>query len=612
MLARLSRSDKKDALRVCISFGLLVIASSLVKDFRISLGIFLLAYIIIAYEVVLDALHGIRNGQIFDENFLMAIATIGALVLGEYAEAIFVMIFYTIGEIFESVAVGSSRKSIQSLIEYRPDEARVLRDGKEIILWPDEVEIGEEIIAYVGEKVPLDGIVVEGRSSLDQAFLTGESLPVDVKEGDEIASGSINLSGVLTIRTQRSFDDSTVSRIIDMIESSSDKKSETERFITKFSRYYTPLVVFAALGLAIIPNLILGGGWQMWVERALIFLVVSCPCALVISVPLSFFGGIGKAAKSGILVKGSNYLEVLADIDGLAFDKTGTITKGNFYIGEIEDASSVGDWLGIASSLESYSNHPIAKSLVEEFGSDLEGQITQVEEVHGHGMKGLYNGLEVLVGNDLLMDKNSISYPKTDHPYTKIYVAIGGTYQGSIVIRDQIKEDSKDAIESLKDKGIKDFYLLTGDKDQVASLVADQVGINHTYANLLPEDKVKRLEDIMEKTEGPLAYVGDGINDAPVIRRSDVGIAMGALGSDMAIEQADIVLMEDKLSKIVEAIDISQKTLKIAKENIVISLVIKFVVLGLAAVGKSTMWMAIFADTGVMLVAVLNSLRTMK
>lgn len=602
----------EDFLKILLSAVLLIMAVFLDVDFKISSLLFLSAYLVVGSEVLITALHNIRNGQVFDENFLMAIATLGALVLGEYAEAVFVMFFYSVGELFESIAVGRSRKSIQSLLEYAPEEARLLENGEETMVDPEDVYLGNKIIVYAGEKVPLDGRIIEGKSALNMAFLTGESLPLDVGPGDEIHSGAINLNGVLTIEVTSEFEDSTISKILELIEESAEKKSILENFISRFARYYTPGVVFAALVLAFLPPMIIGGGFTKWIERALIFLVVSCPCALVVSIPLTFFGGIGNASKHGILVKGSNYLEALSMTDIFVFDKTGTLTEGSFEITE-EISYDEEPWRVLAGSLEFYSNHPIADSIVKAFGSEFSEAISDVEEIPGMGLRGVYNGKSVAVGNDKLLDSFGISPVEVNSIGSKINVIVDGKISGILIISDRIKKDSKVTLKKIKDMGISELVLLTGDKKEVAEDVACQLGIDRVEYELLPEEKVEYFEGLLKNKDKNkmIAYVGDGINDAPVLVRSDVGIAMGALGSDAAIEAADIILMEDEVSKIPLAIVIAKKTVKIARQNVTLALGVKFGIMILGVFGIATMWMAIFGDVGVLVLAILNSFRTM-
>ena len=609
----LSKYQKRELAKIIFSSLLLIIAFLTNTSKEVEFALYMISYIVVGFGVLQTALFNIKEGQVFDENFLMAIATIGALLLGEYAEAVFVMLFYRVGELFESIAVGRSRQSIQSLLEYAPEEARVIREIEELVD-PDEVEVGEIILVYSGEKIPLDGIVLEGSSSLNMAFLTGESLPIDVEKNSEVHSGSINLSGVLKIQVTKEFEDSTVSKILELIENSSQKKSVLENFITRFARYYTPIVVIAALLLGVIPPLLFNGVWSVWVERALIFLVVSCPCALVISIPLTFFGGIGKASKNGILIKGSNFLEALSMVDTVVFDKTGTLTEGVFQISKETSFSNL-NWKEIAGSLENYSNHPIAESIVKTYGNKLSKEITNIEEIHGMGLHGKLNGKIIGAGNEKLLKKFNIETEKIDSIGTLVYVFMEDKVLGVLEISDVIKEEIRNkGLSILKDSGIKNLVLLTGDKKEVGEYVGKKLQIDTVYSELLPEDKVTIFEKILaSKSKNEMvAFVGDGINDAPVLTRSDVGIAMGALGSDAAIEAADIVLMDDKISKIALAKTISKNTVKIAKQNIVLALGVKFLVLGLSVFGLASMWMAIFADVGVMFLAVINSMRTLR
>lgn len=609
----LSKYQKRELAKIIFSSLLLIIAFLTNTSKEVEFALYMISYIVVGFGVLQTALFNIKEGQVFDENFLMAIATIGALLLGEYAEAVFVMLFYRVGELFESIAVGRSRQSIQSLLEYAPEEARVIREIEELVD-PDEVEVGEIILVYSGEKIPLDGIVLEGSSSLNMAFLTGESLPIDVEKNSEVHSGSINLSGVLKIQVTKEFEDSTVSKILELIENSSQKKSVLENFITRFARYYTPIVVIAALLLGVIPPLLFNGVWSVWVERALIFLVVSCPCALVISIPLTFFGGIGKASKNGILIKGSNFLEALSMVDTVVFDKTGTLTEGVFQISKETSFSNL-NWKEIAGSLENYSNHPIAESIVKTYGNKLSKEITNIEEIHGMGLHGKLNGKIIGAGNEKLLKKFNIETEKIDSIGTLVYVFMEDKVLGVLEISDVIKEEIRNkGLSILKDSGIKNLVLLTGDKKEVGEYVGKKLQIDTVYSELLPEDKVTIFEKILaSKSKNEMvAFVGDGINDAPVLTRSDVGIAMGALGSDAAIEAADIVLMDDKISKIALAKTISKNTVKIAKQNIVLALGVKFLVLGLSVFGLASMWMAIFADVGVMVLAVINSMRTLR
>lgn len=603
-----------------------VLLTKLIPDIPqvISLAVFLVAYAAIGGDVVSKAVRNIGKGQVFDENFLMMIATVGAFFVGDYAEAVAVMLFYQVGECFQSYAVNKSRKSITALMDIRPDYANVVRDGKEEEADPEEVAIGETIVIKPGERIPLDGTVLSGISTLDTRALTGESIPRDVCAGEEVISGCVNLSGVLEVKVSKEFGQSTVAKILDLVENASSKKAESENFITKFAKYYTPIVVFCALALAVIPPIVLGGGFSEWIYRALTFLVISCPCALVISIPLSFFGGLGGASKAGILVKGSNYLEALADAEVIVMDKTGTMTKGNFAVAEIlpEEGVSREELLEVTAYAESYSNHPISQSLVnayEKSGSQIEkSRLGDIEEIAGHGVKAVFDGAVVLAGNEKLMTKNQISvggnWKEKGKVGTLVHVARDGKYLGAIVIADEIKPDAKEAVHGMKEWGLKNVVMLTGDRKEVAEHVAGELGITQVYAELLPGDKVDRVEEIFTKksAKGKLIFVGDGINDAPVLARADIGIAMGGLGSDAAIEAADIVIMNDEPSKIVKAMKISKKTLTIVKENIVFAIGIKVLVLILAAFGAANMWAAVFADVGVAVIAILNAMRALK
>ncbi len=622
----MSKKQKKVLIRIIISTVLLValmITSKLVELNKwVEFVLFLVPYLIIGYDILKKAIKGIAKGQVFDENFLMAVATIGAVALGDFAEGAAVMLFYQIGELFQSVAVGKSRRNITSLMDIRPDYANVEVDGKLEKVDPDDVEIGTEIIVNPGEKVPIDGVVVSGDSTLNTSALTGESVPRSVKIGDEIISGCINLTGVLRIKTSKEFGDSTVSKILDLVENSSMKKSKSENFITKFARYYTPAVCGGALVLAVLPpivRIIMGESamWGDWITRALTFLVISCPCALVISIPLSFFAGIGCASANGVLVKGSNYLEALSDTQYIVFDKTGTLTKGVFEVTGIYPANGFDEStiVGLASYAESASNHPISISLKKYFGKEIKRDcVSDIEEIAGHGVSAVVNGHKVYAGNIKLMHKESIAVDAEHNEGTVVYVSCDGVYAGCIVISDVVKDNSKKAISSLKKSGIDKTVMLTGDSKETAKRVAENLGIDEYHAELLPADKVEWVEKLLGKKspKKKLAFVGDGINDAPVLSRADIGIAMGALGSDAAIEAADIVLMDDDPSKIALARKISVHTLKIVKENIWFALIVKAVCLVLGALGIANMWIAIFADVGVMVLAVLNAIRALK
>ena len=578
--------------------------------------LFLIPYLVIGWDVLWRAIRNIAHGQVFDENFLMAIATVGALVIGEYAEAVFVMLFYQVGELFQSYAVGKSRRSIAQLMEIRPDYANVERDGAVEEVDPEEVAVGDTIVIKAGERVPLDGVVLEGRSDLDAAALTGESLPRAVQGGDDVVSGCVNLTGLLKVRVTKPFEESTVSKILDLVENAGSKKARAENFITKFARYYTPAVVLAALALAVLPALAGLMAWSESLRRAIIFLVISCPCALVISVPLSFFGGIGGASKAGVLVKGGAYLEVLARTKVVVFDKTGTLTKGVFNVTAIHpEVCGEARLLELAALAESWSEHPISRSLREAWGRELDGgRVTQVEELPGQGVRATVDGETVWVGNGRLMDAVGASWRPCHRVGTTVHVAAAGAYLGHIVISDEVKEDAAQAVADLKALGVTRTVMLTGDAQAVGEAVGRQLGLDEVHAQLLPAQKVERVEALLaEKGEKDrLAFVGDGINDAPVLSRADVGIAMGGLGSDAAIEAADVVLMDDKPSKIAVAIRIAQKTLAIVRQNIVFALGVKTLVLVLGALGLSNMWEAAFADVGVSVIAILNAMRAMK
>ncbi len=603
--------------RILIAAVLFVIDLIWAPDGVVGLCYAIAVYAVIGWDVVWRAVRNIAHGQVFDENFLMAVATIGAFAIGKYDEAMEVMLFYQVGELFQSYAVGKSRKSISDLMDIRPDYAnREGEDGKLEEVDPDDVEVGEVIVVKPGEKIPLDGVVLEGSSSVDTKALTGESLPREVGDGDDVVSGCINQTGVLRIRVTKPFGESTVSKILDLVENSGSKKAKAEHFITKFARYYTPAVVFGALALAILPPIILGGGWRTWVERALTFLVVSCPCALVISIPLSFFGGIGGASRKGILVKGGNYLEALAEVDTVVFDKTGTLTRGSFSVTAVHpEQVSEEELLEMAALAESYSDHPISRSLKAACGKELDAaRVSDVEEISGHGVKAKVDGKNVCVGNGKLMDKDGAAWHECHLVGTVVHVSVEGVYAGHIVIADEIKPDSEEAIRVLKEKGVKKTVMLTGDTEAVAKDVAGRLKLDEYHAGLLPADKVERVEALLkaEGEKGKLAFVGDGINDAPVLARADVGIAMGALGSDAAIEAADVVLMDDAPSKISEAIGIARKTNRIVKENIFFALAVKALVLILTAIGLANMQAAVFADVGVAVIAILNAMRMLR
>lgn len=602
-----------------IIIGAAVLATAVLLNLYnewLQIALFIISYIIVGGDVVKRAVKNIFKGQVFDENFLMSIATIGAFFIGEYPEGVAVMLFYQVGELFQSYAVGKSRKSIASLMDIRPDYANVKKGDELVKVDPDEVQIGDIIVIKAGEKIPLDGKVIEGSSMIDTSALTGESVPREVEVGSDILSGCININGVITAEVTKEFGESTVSKILDLVENASSKKSNSEQFITKFARYYTPVVVIIAVFLAIIPPLVIDGAtFSDWIYRALAFLVVSCPCALVISIPLSFFGGIGGASKKGILVKGSNYLEALAETEIVVFDKTGTLTKGVFNVQEIHpEGVSKEELLELTAYVESYSNHPISHSLKRAYSKEIDnGRISDVEEISGHGVIATVDGKKVMAGNIKLMKMMDIPYFKGELIGTVVHVAVNNKYIGYIVIADEVKEDSVQAIKELKEANIKQTVMLTGDNKSVGSKVAQELGLDKVYAELLPADKVEKLEELFSQKskKGKLAFVGDGINDAPVLARADIGIAMGGLGSDAAIEAADIVIMTDEPSKIATAMKISKKTLKIAHQNIVFAIGIKIIVLILSAFGITTMWAAIFADVGVTIIAVLNAFRAL-
>jgi Cd2+/Zn2+-exporting ATPase len=619
----MTKKQKKVLIRIIIAAILVVVFSLLpVENTYLRLVLFLIPYFIIGYDILKKAVLGVIHGEVFDENFLMAVATVGAIILGEYVEGVAVMLFYQIGELFQSYAVGKSRKNIAGLMDIRPDYANIEVDGKLEQVDPDEVAIGTVITVQPGEKVPIDGVVVDGTASLNTSALTGESLPREVKEGDEVISGCVNMSGVLHIRTTKEFGESTVSKILELVENSSMKKSKSENFITRFAKYYTPVVCYGALALALLPpivNLLLGNpaNWTKWVTRALTTLVISCPCALVISIPLSFFGGIGGASAKGILIKGSVYLEELAQTKYVVCDKTGTLTQGVFQVTQIEPAgeTSKDNLLEMAAFAESYSNHPISKSLKEAYGKEIDAsRVSDVEEIGGHGVQAQVDGHVVAVGNKKLMKQLGISYHVPDKVGTEVHVAVDSSYAGYILISDVVKPEAKKAIADLKASGVQQVIMLTGDAKSVADAVAEEIGIDVAKSELLPADKVAEVEKLLEEKgkKEILAFVGDGINDAPVLSRADLGIAMGAMGSDAAIEAADIVLMDDNPAKIATAMKISCKTLGIVHQNIVFALAVKFACLLFGAIGFVNMWWAIFADVGVMIIAVLNATRALR
>ena len=612
----MSKKQKRELVRILIA-AVGLVGVSLLPLFPLAKTIlFLAVYLFIGWDVLWKAIRNILNGQIFDENFLMAIATIGAIVLGDFTEACGVMLFYQVGELFQSYAVGRSRKSIAALMDIRPDYANILQDGKLVQVDPEEIEVGQTIIVQPGEKIPLDGIVLEGSSTLDTAALTGESVPRDIQQGNEVISGCVNLSGLLKVQVTKAFEQSTVSKILDLVENSSAKKAKAENFITRFARWYTPAVVISACVLALVPSLITGQ-WQIWLERALIFLVISCPCALVISVPLSFFGGIGAASRCGILVKGGNYLEALARTDIMVFDKTGTLTKGSFSVSHIQPQEGVSpqELLEVAALAECYSNHPISQSLRSAWAKELDSsRVDQVKELAGYGVTASVDGCNVAVGNSKLMEQFHLSVQPPTQTGTVVHVAKEGNYLGYLIISDEVKEDATSAISSLRQAGVRKMVMLTGDTKATGEAVAKQLGLDEVHTQLLPADKVEVVEALLlQRQQGKhLAFVGDGVNDAPVLSRSDIGIAMGAMGSDAAIEAADVVLMDDSPSKISQAIHISRKTLRIVHQNIVFALGIKGLFLLMGAFGLANMWEAVFADVGVAVIAILNATRALK
>lgn len=616
----MNKKQKKMLIRIIVAAVLIVLFSKLPIDGYVRFGLFMIPYLVIGYDILQKAFKGIRNKQVFDENFLMAVATVGAILLGDYSEGVAVMLFYQIGELFQSYAVGKSRRNISELMDIRPDYANIEVDGKLEQVDPDEVEIGTVIVVQPGEKVPIDGVIIDGVSILNTSALTGESFPRDAKAGDEVISGCINMTGVLKIRTIREFGESTVSKILELVENSSSRKSKSENFISKFAKYYTPVVCYGALALAFIPPIVLlimgkPAMWGDWIYRALTFLVISCPCALVISIPLSFFAGIGGASNQGVLVKGSNYLETLAQTSYVVFDKTGTMTQGVFEVSGVHH-NEISDekLLEYAALAECSSSHPISKSLQKAYGKPIDrNRVTDIEEISGNGVTAKVDGISVAAGNAKLMKRLGISYQECHHVGTVIHMAVDGKYEGHILISDILKPHAKEAIAELKKAGIKKTVMLTGDSKRVADQVAKELGIGEVYSELLPADKVSKVEELLhQKSEKEkLAFVGDGINDAPVLSRADIGIAMGALGSDAAIEAADIVLMDDDPLKISKAIKIARKCIHIVYENIYFAIGIKILCLILGALGIANMWMAIFADVGVMIIAVLNAIRTL-
>ena len=617
----MNKKQKKVLIRILLAAVLMIVFSQLPVEGYIRFLLFMIPYLVIGYDILKKAFKGILNRQVFDENFLMAVATVGAIVLGNYTEGVAVMLFYQIGELFQSYAVGKSRRNISELMDIRPDYANIERDGKLEKVDPDEVEIGSVIVVQPGEKIPIDGVVTEGKTTLNTSALTGESLPREVAPGDEVISGCINMTGVLKIRTTKEFGESTVSKILDLVENSSSKKSRSEHFISKFARYYTPAVCYGALALAVLPPLVrmlamgLAPEWGNWIYRALTFLVISCPCALVISIPLSFFAGIGGASREGILVKGSNYLETLAQTRYVVFDKTGTMTQGVFEVSgvhhnEMEEARL----LEYAALAESASSHPISKSLQKAYGKAIDrSRVTDIEEISGNGVIAKVDGIPVAAGNAKLMERLGIPYKECHHVGTVVHMAVNGAYAGHILISDLLKPNAKEAITSLKHAGIEKTVMLTGDSKKVADQVAKELGIGEVYSELLPADKVSKVEELLKEknAKAKLVFVGDGINDAPVLSRADIGIAMGALGSDAAIEAADVVLMDDDPLKISKAIRIARKCMRIVYENIYFAIGIKVLCLILGALGIANMWLAIFADVGVMVLAVLNAIRVL-
>ena len=612
----MSKKQKRMLFRVLASAVLFAVALLLPTKGWLRLFTFLIPYAVIAWDVLWRAVRNIAHGQVFDENFLMALATVGALATGEYPEAVFVMLFYQVGELFQSYAVDQSRKSITSLMDIRPDYANIEVDGQLRQVDPEDVAVGDTIVIKAGERIPLDGVVLEGTSNVDTAALTGESLPREAQPGDDVISGCVNLSGLLRVRVTKAFEESTVAKILDLVENSSSKKAKAENFITKFARYYTPAVVLAAVALALLPPLFTSIQWVDSIQRALNFLVVSCPCALVISVPLSFFGGIGGASKNGILVKGGNYLEVLAKTELVVFDKTGTLTRGVFNVTAIHpDHCGEAQLLELAALAESYSDHPISRSLKEAYGKELDtSRVSNVEELSGRGVRATVDGRQICAGNDKLMEDIGVSWHPCHRVGTTVHVASDGVYLGHIVISDEVKPDAKEAITALKACGVRRTVMLTGDAKAVGESVAQELGLDEVHTQLLPADKVTRVEALLGEVspKGALAFVGDGINDAPVLSRADIGIAMGGLGSDAAIEAADIVLMDDKPSKLADAIRIARRTLAIVRQNIVFALAVKFLVLALSAAGAANMWEAVFADVGVSVIAILNAMRALK
>lgn len=611
----MSRKQKRNLFRILLAALLLGIVWVLPTEGVVRLLTFLVPYVVAGYDVIYEALRNIVHGQVFDENFLMAVATVGAFFVADYPEAVAVMLFYQVGELFQSIAVGKSRKSIAALMDIRPDYANVVRDGAVQTVSPEEVEIGEIIEIKPGEKIPLDAVVTKGETTVNASALTGESVPVTCRVGDTLISGAVNQNGLIEAKVTNSFGESTVSKILDLVENASSKKAKSENFITRFAKYYTPCVVIAALALALLPPLLLKQPFSVWVARALTFLVVSCPCALVVSVPLSFFGGIGGASRQGVLIKGANYLEALSKTETVVFDKTGTLTSGTFTVTAIHPQKiTEAELLDVAALAESFSSHPIAVSILKAHGGHIDkNRIGSIEELSGHGIHAVIDGKSVYVGNSALMQSVGTNFRECKTVGTTVHIAVDGVYAGHIVIADTVKPDAKAALEQLKALGIRKTVMLTGDSDKVGQAVAKELGIDEAYTRLMPDDKVKKTERLLseERSKSTLAFVGDGINDAPVLARADVGIAMGALGSDAAIEAADVVLMDDKPTKLVTAIQISKKTMRIVHENIIFALLVKAVVLILSAFGIASMWLAVFADVGVMVLAVCNAMRAM-
>lgn len=611
----MSKGQKIDLVRILLAAVLWIVVWLLPLDGYLKLIAFLVPYLVIGYDVLWSAIRNILHGQVFDENFLMAVASIGAFCVAQYPEAVAVLLFYQVGELCQGLAVGKSRKSIAALMDIRPDFARVLRDGKEETVDPKTVEVGETIIIKPGERVPLDAVITKGETAVDTSALTGESLPCDKHVGDNVISGSINLNGLIEAKVRTAYAESTVSRVLDLVENSAAKKARAEAFITRFAKYYTPCVVIAAVLLAVLPPLILKQGFSEWITRALTFLVVSCPCALVISVPLSFFGGIGGASKLGILIKGANDLEALSKVDTVVFDKTGTLTQGRFEVTAVHaQEMSEAELLDIAALAESYSNHPIALSIIKAHGGHLDkSRVSSIEESSGYGVTAVIDGKKVSVGNDKLMHRAGVQWKDCHLPGTTVHIAADGVYMGHIVISDTVKPDAKEAILSLKNNGVRKTVMLTGDNKKNGEAVAAELGLDEAKTQLLPDEKVAAVEELLQQKldKRTLAFVGDGINDAPVLARADVGIAMGALGSDAAIEAADIVLMDDRLTGLSKAMRISRKTMRIVHQNIVFSLLVKLAVLVLGALGLANMWFAVFGDVGVMILAILNAMRAL-